>query len=245
MGSRAPGDEDGKLEVETVSGTNRLDRTRVVDIDPVNESVLTAIDGSVDIGYDFTQAADATSSSLGAEAKFKKEKFEVALILDSLYKTQNDAEPVNRQNLTGNYIRYLEERWFAFRLGQIEKNENQSLEFRRMAGGGGGRRMLQTNRTDIHLLVGLGGTREKFTDTDFSTSMEALTGFLFDTYRLPRQTVTDYSSTAKFAWSCSKTSSGSYRYSRHSTATLPVRPRSGTTSVSPPHLVGVFDTVSL
>ncbi len=129
VGSLAPGDEDGKLEVETVSGTNRLDRTRVVDIDPVNESVLTAIDGSVDIGYDFTQAADATSWSLGAEAKSKKEKFEVALILDSLYKTQNDAEPVNRQNLTGNYIRYLEERWFAFGLGQIEKNETSPSSF--------------------------------------------------------------------------------------------------------------------
>ena len=183
VGSLAPGTEDGKLEVETVSGTNRLDHARIVDIDPVNESFFEAIDGTVDIGYDFTQAAEATSWSLGAEAKLKRDKFEIALILDSLYKTQNDADPVNRQNLTGTYIRYLEERWFAFGLGQIEKNENQSLEFRGMAGGGGGRRLLQTNRADIHLLVGLGGSREKFTDTDFFTSMEALTGFLFDTYR--------------------------------------------------------------
>ncbi len=183
VGSLAPGTEDGKLEVETASGTNRLDRDRVVDIDPVNESFFEAFDGTVDIGYDFTQAAEATNWSLGAEAKLKREKFEIALILDSLYKTQNEAEPVNRQNVTGTYIRYLKERWFTFGLGQIEKNENQSLEFRGMVGGGGGRRLLQTNRTDIDLLVGLGGTKEKFTDTDFFTSMEALTGFLFDTYR--------------------------------------------------------------
>ncbi|GMR23552.1 MAG: hypothetical protein BMS9Abin37_1993 [Acidobacteriota bacterium] len=182
VGSLAPGDEDGKLKVETVSGTNRLDRARVVDLDPINESVLEAIDGSVDIGYDFTQAAEATSWSLGAEAKFKKEQFEVGLSLDSLYKTQNDAEPVNRQNLTGNYIRHLENRWFAFGMGQVEKNENQSLEFRGLAGGGGGRRLVQTNRTNVALLAGLSGIKEKFTDTDFSTSMEVLTGFLFDTY---------------------------------------------------------------
>lgn len=178
-----PETEDGKLEVETVSGTNRLDRARIVDIDPVNRSFFEAIDGSVDIGYDFTQAAEATSWSLGAEAKFRKERYEVGLTADSLYKTQNDADPVNRQDLTGNYIRFLEDRWFAFGLGQVGKNANQSLEFRGQAGGGGGRRLVQTNRTNVSVIAGLGGVREKFTDTDFVTSMQAVTGILFDSYR--------------------------------------------------------------
>ena len=183
VGSLGPGTEDGKLEVETASGTNRLDRDRIVDIDPVNRSFLEAIDGSLDIGFDLTQAAEATSWSLGAEAKFKKEQFEVGLSIDSLYKTQNNAEPVNRQDLSVNYIRYLEGRWFALGLGQIGKTANQSLEFRGLLGGGGGRRLLQTNRTNISLLAGLAGSKEKFTDTDFFTSMEAVTGFLFDSYR--------------------------------------------------------------
>jgi len=183
VGSLGAGTGDGKLEVETASGTNRLDRDRIVDIYPVNESFLEGIDGSVDIGYDFTQAAEATSWSLGADADIKKRKFEIGLNLDSLYKTQNDADPVNRQDLRVNYLRYLEGRWFAYGLGQIGKNANQSLEFRGLFGGGGGRRLLQTNRTNISVLTGLAGSREKFTDTDFLTSMEVVTGFLFDSYR--------------------------------------------------------------
>lgn len=183
VGSLGPGTEDGKLEIETASGMNRLDRARIVNIDPVNRSFFEAIDGSVDIGYDFTQAAEATSWSLGAEAKYKKEKWEVGLNLDSLYKTQNDAEPVNRQDLRASYVRFIEGRWFAYGLGQAGKNANQSLSFRGQAGGGGGRRLVHTNRTNVSVLAGLGGVREKYTDTDFEASMEALAGFLFDSYR--------------------------------------------------------------
>lgn len=183
VGALAPGDEAGKLEVQTVSGTNRLDNARIVDIDPVNERFLEAIDGSVDVGYDFTTAAEATSWSLGGEVNFRKRKYDVNAVFDSLYKTQNDAEPVNRQDLTGSFFYYLQNRWFAFGLGQVSKNANQSLEFRGLAGGGGGRRLLQTNRTDISVFAGLAGTEEKFTDTDFMSSLELLTGVLFDTYR--------------------------------------------------------------
>ena len=186
VGALAPADENGKLEVATASGTNRLDNARVVDIDPVNGTFLEAIDGAVDIGYDFTTAAEATSWSLGAELKFTKRKYQLGLTLDSLYKTQNQGEPVNRQNVSATYLYYLENRWFAFALGQVGKNANQSLEFRGLAGGGGGRRLLQTNRTNIGVLVGVDGLKEKFTDTDFSTSLEAVTGFLFDTYRFSK-----------------------------------------------------------
>lgn len=183
VGAMAAGEEDGKLEVATVAGTNRLDHARIVDIDPVNQTFFESLDGAVDIGYDFTTAADATSWSLGAEARFSKEKYEVLSSVDSLYKTQSDADPVNRQNLSASYIRHLKDRWFAFGLGQVGKNANQSLEFRGLAGGGAGRRLLQTNRTNISLMAGLSGLREKFTDTDFLTSAEVVTGFLFDTYR--------------------------------------------------------------
>lgn len=183
VGAVAPGAEDGKIEVETASGTHNLDQARVVDIDPVNERFFEAIDGSVDIGYDFTQASTATSWSLGADTRYQKTKYEVSLDFNSVYKTQDGADPVNRQNITGTYIWYLKDRWFAFGLGQMDKNANQSLEFRGLVSGGGGRRLLQTNRTNIAVLAGFGGSREKFTDTDFLTNTELVTGFLFDTYR--------------------------------------------------------------
>lgn len=183
IGAMAAGGEDGQLEVETASGTNRLDHARIVNIEPFNESFFDAIEGAVDIGYDFTAAAEATSWSLGAEAKLSRRKFDLTVGLDSQYKTQSNADPVNRQNLSTTYVHNLENRWFGFGLGQVGKNANQSLEFRGLGAGGGGRRLLQTNRTNIRVLVGIGGAKEKFTDTDFSTSVEAVTGFLFDTYR--------------------------------------------------------------
>ncbi len=183
IGAIAPGPENGKLEVETVAGTSRIDHSRIVDIDPVNESFFSAIDGSLDIGYDFTVASSATSWNLGAELRYRKPKYDVSTLFDSLYKTQNGADSVNRQNLTGSYVRFLKDRWVAFGLGQIERSANQSLEFRGLVGGGGGRRLLQTNRTNIAVLGGFSASREKYTDTEFLTNATLLAGFLFDTYR--------------------------------------------------------------
>ena len=102
---------------------------------------------------------------------------------DSLYKTQEGAEPVNRQTLTLLQLRYFRSRWFGVGLGSLEQNANQALEFRGLVGGGLGRRLLQTTKTNVSVLAGAAFSNEKFTDTELIKSAELFGGLVFDTFR--------------------------------------------------------------
>ena len=183
LGAVAPGEESGKLEVQTLAGSNRLDHARIVSIEPVEESFFERLDGSIDIGYDFTVASSATSWSLNADTTYVGENYDAKIAFDSLYKTQEGAEPVNRQNLDFTYSRHFRDRWFSAGLAQAQQNANQALEFRGLLGGGIGRRIVQTNRTTFSLLAGAAFSNEKYTDTDFIKNAEIFGGVLFDTFR--------------------------------------------------------------
>jgi len=198
VGTLAPGPEDGKIEVETVTGTSRLDLARIVVITPAEEGFFQKLDGSLDIGYEFNQAVTSTSWSLSAETRYIAEAFEVTVNAESLFKTQEGAEDVNRQNIRASYIHVLQDRWFAAGLGSGEKNANQSLEFRGLVSGSIGRRLLQTNRTNVALLGGFALSREKFEDTDFVITSELVAGFLFDTFRFNTPEVQITTSTLLF-----------------------------------------------
>ncbi len=183
LGPVAPGEESGKIEVQTLAGTNRLDQARIVSIESVEESFFERLDGSIDIGYDFTVASSATGWSLNADTAYVGENYDAKIVVDSLYKTQEGADPVNRQNLEVSYSRHFRDRWFSVGLGQIQKNDNQALEFRGLVGGGIGRRLVQTTRTRFFLLGGAAFSNEKFTDTDFLKNVEMAGGVVFDTFR--------------------------------------------------------------
>ena len=183
LGAVAPGEESGKIEVQTLAGTHRLDQARIVSIEPVEGSFFERLDGSIDLGYDFTVASSATRWSLNAETTYLGENYDAKMAFDSLYKTQEGAEPVNRQNFGITYSRHFRGRWFSVGLGQIQKNDNQALEVRGLLGGGIGRRLVQTNRNTFSLFGGAAFSNEKFTDTDFIQNVEIVGGILFDTFR--------------------------------------------------------------
>ena len=183
IGTPSPTDDPGKIFVETPAGRTRLDLARVVVIRAVDPSFWERIDGSVDVGYEFTQASTSTSWNLAADATYRAEKWEGRLTADSLFREQDGADPVNRQNTTILYTRLFEHRWSAIGIGLGEKNANQALEFRGLFGGGVARKLYQTDRNNISVLSTLTASREKFQDTDFLTNWEVGGGILYDTYR--------------------------------------------------------------
>jgi len=80
--------------------------------------------------------------------------------------------------------RYFENRWFAAALGQGEKNESQGLDLRLLVGGGVGRRLVQSNRSNIALIVGAAFSEEKYQDrTEYDSNAEIISAIGFDTFR--------------------------------------------------------------
>jgi hypothetical protein len=176
--------EFGKISVANGQEQEVVDLFRVVSMIPIEATFWSRIKGSVDAGYDFTQASTATTWSAAAELTHRTPNWETQLAFDSSIKEQEGAESVNRQNLTGQVNHFFENRWFAALVTQAEKSASQGLDLRGLIGGGIGRKVLQTNRSNIALIAGAAYSREKFEDNpDFVSNVEAVASIGLETFR--------------------------------------------------------------
>jgi len=176
--------EPGKIGVGDGAERTVLETLRVVEMIPIESSILSRMKGSVDAGYDFTQATSATTWSASAEITYRTPRNEVDLKASSNIHEQEGSENTNRQNVGLVAQRFFQDRWFAAAIGQAEKSANQGLDFRGLLGGGLGRRLVQTNRSRISVLTGAAFSREKFEDrTDFDSNAEIITAILAETFR--------------------------------------------------------------
>ena len=62
--------------------------------------------------------------------------------------------------MNNSYTRFHRDRWYGTGYQRYESNEEAQLDFRFTVGGGLGRYVIQTNRTQLGLLAGLAGNRE-------------------------------------------------------------------------------------
>ncbi len=177
-------DDKAEVQITGISGGSRLANERIIEMVPLEESFFQRLKGSVELGYDFTQASNATSWSLAATSTYRTEKWLGEVTVDSLFKTQEGADDVNRQTLSLLYQRFFTRRWFASGLGQVHKSANQGLDFRGLVGGGIGRHVKQSDRTRIDILAGTAFSREKYEDTpEHVQNVELLASLYFETFR--------------------------------------------------------------
>ncbi|HJS73392.1 MAG TPA: DUF481 domain-containing protein [Vicinamibacteria bacterium] len=176
--------ELGRIAVEGGQEQEMVDVARVIGMIPMEASIWSRLKGSVDAGYDFTQATTATTWSASADLDYRTPRLETSLSFDSSIKEQEGAEDVNRQNLLAQVNRYFENRWFAAVIGQGEKSATQGLDLRALVGGGVGRRFLQTNRSNILGVAGAAFSREKFEDEeDYDSNAELVFALTLETFR--------------------------------------------------------------
>lgn len=176
--------EDGKLTVVGRAGKTSLDLSRVVEIVPLESSILSRIKGSMDAGYDFTQAGGATTWSASAELNYRTPRWDARANLSSNIKEQTGAERVNRQTLSALIYRFFQNRWFAAVIGQGEKNQSQNLDYRGLFGGGLGRRLVQTNRSKLAVIGGAAFSRERYFDgSEAGSNGELIAAITAETYQ--------------------------------------------------------------
>ena len=84
---------------------------------------------------------------------------------------------MTRNQLMFVYQWFLGDRWFATGLNQFQQNESQGLDLRGLFGGGIGRHLYRSTKTDLALIGGVDFTRERYTGEDsFVTASEAIAG---------------------------------------------------------------------
>ncbi len=182
VGSLAPGDKNQVLDVVSIGDKVPVDYLRVVEIEPFEESFWERVKGSFSLGYSFAEANSAEKWALDAQANYRTRKYLATTHFSSLLQDQEGAERITRNVLDLGYEWFLGSRWYAFGLSSFQQSSTQGLEFRGLFGGGAGRHLYQSTRSDLSVIGGLGVAREKYVDTDFITSSEAIAGLEYETF---------------------------------------------------------------
>lgn len=189
----APGD-DGMLVVVDRDEPRQLDMGQVAWIDPLKLDIerIKRWDGSVSAGFDKTKANNDTSISASFDARRRAADFQLDLGGSLYSRSQDDAEDSIRADFGAVYRRLLEQRWFWAVLGSLERNDEQAIDLRALAGAGYGRFMLQTGNTLWSTTAGLAVVNEQRAGSESAeTNVEGLlnTEYEFFTYDTPKTSI--------------------------------------------------------
>ena len=148
------------------------------------------LQGAIDLGYSLTRGnSRLNQSSVGSQASYRRENYEIKGGISSLFSKQDDSEATSRQTLDLQYDRFLSPKAFAFTLSSFERNDRQRLNLRSRLGGGFGWKLVKSRQSELSLLGGFTYINEQFRDADSGMSLprqssgEALSGIELATTR--------------------------------------------------------------
>lgn len=183
LGTIEPAD-DGKLEVTSAYSQIETDVLEVVKVTPIEDKVWDRFNGSVDFGFSFKRANRVTDYNLSANAKYRVEKYVATVGYESSLSSTSNVETTQRNMVTTQFNRYLENRWSIIALGSFTQNQELGLDFRGLGGGGIGKDFVQTNSAIVTAIVAGLYNREKFTeDETFQSSFESMGGLDFQAFK--------------------------------------------------------------
>jgi hypothetical protein len=182
-GSLTKLEDEENLVISGMSDSVAVDYDRVVRLAPIDESFWQRINGSLDIGYSYTQAQNATEWNAHANATYKTEKYKANADIRSQFKRQDGAEDVVTNSLNMTLSRPFGKKWFYLGLGQLQQNQSTELDFRGLIGGGVGRYFMQTNKYIFGAIAGLALSNEQYSGQDVTQEAEIITGINFEAFR--------------------------------------------------------------
>ncbi|HWZ85385.1 MAG TPA: DUF481 domain-containing protein [Thermoanaerobaculia bacterium] len=181
-GKLAPSTPPGKLDVVSATGTESLAFMAVVRINPIYQSFWRRWDGSLDLGFNYTQANQFVQFTLNADATFRRPTFLASVTLSSFFTSQQGVPSSQRANLSILYEKFLSDRWFVTGFGGLDRNLDLGLDLRGSIGAGVGRDLVQTNRTTVTTIVGIMGDREQPVDGATTSNVTAVVAGKYSTF---------------------------------------------------------------
>ena len=178
FGALALGAEPNEVRIILERDTIVVATQSIVRMQRLKETFWRRLDGSIDLGVDFTQQNAKTDLNLDAEVKYKTGLNNFAFRVSTSFSRQDAADNISRLNTSFQYLREFGERWFYSGLVSGQQNSQLNLELRGTAGGLAGRFLVQSNKVVLSSGLGLTYARERFTDQDGDNAFQGL--FLTD-----------------------------------------------------------------
>ena len=143
-----------QLEVTSEAGTRTLPMPDVVRIHPIEPLRLERLSGSLDLGLDALGANDEIDVTLNTSVEHRTVNWFSEGDLSIYFRELNDETAQDRKDLAVSTRRFVGNRWFV--IGQLgwENDDALDLDKRALVGIGGGRTLIQSNRTILSLYAG-------------------------------------------------------------------------------------------
>lgn len=174
------GPAPNKLAVGGAPAGTTFDLDTIVRLTPIDQSFWRALDGSIDVGYTFTQADQRSQWSFNGAVSRRTRKYFTTVNANSLLTIEDEGTRQNRNTVSGSVQRKLGGRWFAAVFGQADHNEQLDLDFRGLGGGAIGNTLVQSNRVLFSPYAGLTYTQERYVDQPVRNRAEAAVGARLD-----------------------------------------------------------------
>ncbi|MCZ6516331.1 MAG: DUF481 domain-containing protein [Gammaproteobacteria bacterium] len=163
---------DGRVGVGRGENIQEIDLSQIVRITPIetDEKIWQRFEGSLKFGFNSDKASQVTIGNLSANVRYRARTYLLGLDLITSITDQPGAETTQNQSLKLNYQRFRDSRWFTDWFTSVERNDEQGVDRRLSFGGGLGKYLVQSNKNQFSLLVGLVATRESLIGTEPDTT---------------------------------------------------------------------------
>jgi hypothetical protein len=176
-----------ELQIVGSNSTLEIKQQDILTIQQQRRRFLRQLDGSINYGFSFTGDNQQIASSLAANARYNARVDVAEVATSSQFNTQTNSSNSNRFTLSGNYSRRFKHDYFATGLFDLLKSEQQDLNLRTTYGGGLGKDLIRTRKTDLGLMGGLVYTHESYfpqaNREPVQDNLESFTGLRFSTFR--------------------------------------------------------------
>jgi hypothetical protein len=190
-GSLGPSDPPGRLVVNTESGPVALGFFDVYLISPLYQSFWRRWDGSLDIGFNYTESSQLLQFTFNGSGVYRRPTYSLQTALSATYSRQQGVVADSRLSYSLDYFRYLSDRWFVVTGTGLDRNIQLGLDLRVLAGVGAGRNLIQTNQSTLAVYAGATGNHEQPVEGEGKYNAEALVGgkYTYFMYDFPKLTL--------------------------------------------------------
>jgi hypothetical protein len=182
MGALVPGPAAGQVLIVWAGRTDTVELAEVVRIRRLAKSFWSRLDGALDVGASYASASSLFKLDLAGSLGVERPGYEVSIEAASTLSSQPGIEDTRRSNLSLVYAQRFQNRWLALLSGQLEQNRELGFDLRSSGTGGGGRYFVQSRRDKLLGALGLSVNRERPTEGESTTDVEAMAIVSYDRF---------------------------------------------------------------
>lgn len=180
------------ISVVSLGGPVSIPMSEVTLVTPIGRSFWSKIDGSIDLGYNYTRSSGVAQFNLNSDTLYRRPAASIRLTASTtVTQKDDDSGRDDRGTIEASYLRYPWQHWFVTAAGRFETNESLGLTLRSQIGGAFGPRLINSTKAQMTVGAGLAVNEEHGVDVEPTQNLEGLLVFRtsYYTYDRPKTNV--------------------------------------------------------